>query len=79
VVNHRRAHTGAVSTIAGSLHFAKNPIQFQKGLSVHAFLDQSGTEEQFADTRFGWRWSGGASPARSAGMPRISSPCTSAT
>jgi len=38
---------------------AKNPIQFQKGLSLHAFLDQYGSEEQCANALFGWRWPAG--------------------
>lgn len=35
---------------------AKNPVQFQKGLSLAAFLKDFGTEEACAEALFRWRW-----------------------
>ena len=35
---------------------AKNSVQFQKGLSLSAFLSEYGTEEQCARALFHWRW-----------------------
>ena len=37
----------------------QNPIQFQKGLSLAAFLEQYGTEDQCAAALFLWRWPNG--------------------
>jgi ribosomal protein L37AE/L43A len=35
---------------------AKNPVQYQKGLSMREFLDRHGTEVQCAEALFSWRW-----------------------
>ena len=35
---------------------ARNPIQFQSGLSLPAFLDQYGTEEQCRAALYQHRW-----------------------
>ena len=35
---------------------AKNPVQFQKGLGLHEFLDQYGSEEQCHETLYQLRW-----------------------
>jgi hypothetical protein len=35
---------------------AKNRVQFQKGLSLAAFLEAYGSEAQCAETLFRWRW-----------------------
>jgi hypothetical protein len=34
---------------------AKNPVQFQSGLSLPDFLNRYGTEAQCHSTLFGWR------------------------
>ena len=38
---------------------ARNPVQFQKGISLNAFLSLYGTEDQCFDTLFQWRWPNG--------------------
>ena len=38
---------------------AKNPVQFQKGLSLPTFLDAYGTEQQCEQTLYRWRWPDG--------------------
>jgi hypothetical protein len=35
---------------------AKNPVQFQKGLSLHEFFDQYGNEEQCHSALYRLRW-----------------------
>ena len=35
---------------------ARNPIQFQKGISLNEFLSLYGTEEQCFDALYRWRW-----------------------
>ena len=37
----------------------KNKVQFQKGLSIPAFLDSYGEEQQCEDILFAARWSQG--------------------
>ena len=38
---------------------ARNPVQFQKGLSLAAFLASYGTEEQCHEALVGFRWPDG--------------------
>ena len=38
---------------------ARNPVQFQKGISLNAFLSLYGTEDQCFDALFQWRWPNG--------------------
>ncbi len=38
---------------------AKNPVQFQKGLSLSEFLDSYGTEQQCEQALYRWRWPDG--------------------
>ncbi len=35
---------------------AKNPVQFQKGLSLHKFLEDYGSEEQCQNALYQLRW-----------------------
>ena len=35
---------------------ARNPVQFQKGISLNAFLSLYGTEDQCFDALYQWRW-----------------------
>ncbi len=37
----------------------KNPVQFQKGLALHEFMDEYGTEEQCREALFRLRWPNG--------------------
>ena len=34
----------------------RNPVQFQKGISLSAFLKLYGTEDQCFDALYRWRW-----------------------
>ena len=38
---------------------ARNPVQFQEGISLNEFLSLYGTEEQCFDTLYQWRWPNG--------------------
>jgi hypothetical protein len=38
---------------------AKNPVQFQKGLSLSEFLGAHGTEQQCEQALYQWRWPDG--------------------
>ena len=38
---------------------ARNPVQFQKGISLNEFLSLYGTEEQCFDALYRWRWPNG--------------------
>ncbi len=38
---------------------ARNPVQFQKGISLNAFLSLYGTEQQCFDALYRWRWPNG--------------------
>ena len=38
---------------------ARNPVQFQKGISLNEFLSLYGTEDQCFDALFQWRWPNG--------------------
>jgi hypothetical protein len=38
---------------------AKNPVQFQKGLGLHEFLDRYGNEEQCREALYRLRWPSG--------------------
>ena len=38
---------------------ARNPVQFQKGISLNAFLSLYGTEDQCFDALYQWRWPNG--------------------
>ena len=37
----------------------KNPVQLQKGLALHEFMDEYGTEKQCRDALFRLRWPNG--------------------
>ncbi len=37
----------------------RNPVQFQKGISLNAFLSLYGSEDQCFDALFQWRWPNG--------------------
>ncbi len=37
----------------------RNPVQFQKGISLNQFLELYGTEQQCFDALFKWRWPDG--------------------
>jgi len=41
------------------LAMARNSIQFQKGLTLNAFMKDYGSEDQCFDTLFSWRWPNG--------------------
>ena len=38
---------------------ACNPVQFQKGISLNEFLSLYGTEDQYFDALYQWRWPNG--------------------
>ena len=38
---------------------ARNPVQFQKGISLNGFLSLYGTEDQCFDALYQWRWPSG--------------------
>ena len=38
---------------------ARNPVQFQKGISLSEFLSLYGTEEQCFNALYRWRWPSG--------------------
>ena len=38
---------------------ARNPVQFQKGISLNEFLSLYGTEDQCFDALYQWRWPNG--------------------
>ena len=38
---------------------ARNPVQFQKGISLNEFLSLYGTEQQCFDALYRWRWPNG--------------------
>ena len=38
---------------------ARNPVQFQKGISLNEFLSLYGTEDQCFDALYRWRWPNG--------------------
>ena len=38
---------------------ARNPVQFQKGISLNEFLSLYGTEDQCFDALYQWRWPSG--------------------
>ena len=38
---------------------ARNPVQFQKGISLNEFLSLYGTEQQCFDALYHWRWPNG--------------------
>ena len=38
---------------------ARNPVQFQKGISFNEFLSLYGTEDQCFDALYQWRWPNG--------------------
>ena len=38
---------------------ARNPVQFQKGISLNEFLSFYGTEEQCFEALYRWRWPNG--------------------
>ena len=37
----------------------RNPVQFQKGISLNEFLSLYGTEQQCFDALYRWRWPNG--------------------
>ena len=41
------------------IYMARNPVQFQKGISLNAFLSLYGTEDQCFDALYRWRWPNG--------------------
>jgi len=41
---------------------ARNPVQFQKGISLNEFLSLYGTEQQCFDALYRWRWPDGVVP-----------------
>jgi hypothetical protein len=47
---------------------AKNPVQFQKGLGLHEFLEDYGSEEQCRGALYRLRWPA-AMRVRTAGIP----------
>ena len=40
---------------------ARNPVQFQRGISFNEFLSLYGTEDQCFDALYQWRWPNGFS------------------
>jgi hypothetical protein len=78
VPSHRRAHTGAVSTTAGTPQHGQEPHPVQEGVELPEFPAQYGTEEQSAEALFGWRWPRGF-VCPHCGIPRASSSCARAT
>ena len=38
---------------------ARNPVQFQRGISLNEFLSLYGTEDQCFDALYRWRWPNG--------------------
>lgn len=51
-----RASILFVDTVIWRLAMARNPIQFQAGLSLPAFLEQYGSEDQYRRAIFDLRW-----------------------
>ena len=47
---------------------ARNPVQFQKGISLNAFLSLYGTEDQCFDALYQWRWAVVPSPWETHGV-----------
>ena len=41
------------------ISMARNPVQFQKGISLTEFLSLYGTEDQCFDALYQWRWPNG--------------------
>ncbi len=49
----------ARGSIEKDIHMARNPVQFQKGISLTAFLSLYGSEDQCFAALFQWRWPNG--------------------